>query len=141
MSFFAYVCTDSKGRQIRTVRPVSEVWLLLLRLSGERNLGFLYGAFLNGLIPLQLPLAVSLPMDIVHVHFEVVIPCKLLMAKLAFCQRTIGIMSHLVSDQHFLQAKSQVTNLEKTQRYQSYYIKKNLKIHKIMTFILLELFC
>ena len=103
---------------------MSEFWLLLLRLSGERNLGFLSGALLNGLIPLQLPLAVSLPMDIVHVHFEVVIPCKLLMAKLAFCQRTIGIMSHLVSDQHFLQAKSQVTNLEKTQRYQSYYIKK-----------------
>ena len=64
-------------------------------------------------------------MDIVHVHFEVVIPCKLLMAKLAFCQWTIGIMSHLVSDQHFLQAKSQVTNLEKTQRYQSYYIEKS----------------
>lgn len=90
-----------------------------------RDLGFLLGALLNGLIPLQLPLAVGLPMDIVHVHFEVVIPCKLFMAKLAFCQWTIGIMSHLVSDQHFLQAKSQVTNLEKTQRYQSYYIKKS----------------
>lgn len=50
-------------------------------------------------------------MDIVHVHFEVVIPCKLLMTKLAFCQGTIGIVSHLVSDQHFLQAKSQVTNI------------------------------
>lgn len=50
-------------------------------------------------------------MDIVHVYFEVVIPCKLLMAKLAFCQWTIGIMRHLVSDQHFLQAKSQVTNV------------------------------
>lgn len=62
-------------------------------------------------MPLQLPLAVSFTMDIVHVHFEVVIPCKLLMAKLAFCQRTIGIMRHLVSDQHFLQAKSQVTNV------------------------------
>lgn len=50
-------------------------------------------------------------MDIVHVHFEVVISSKLLMAKLAFCQWTIGIMSHLVSDQHFLQAKCQVTNI------------------------------
>lgn len=50
-------------------------------------------------------------MDIVHMHFEVVVPCKLLMAKLAFCQGTIGVMSHLVSDQHFLQTKSQVTNI------------------------------
>ena len=66
-------------------------------------------------------------------HFEVVVPCKLLMAKLAFCQWTIGVMSHLVSDQHLLQAKSQVTNLEKTQRYQSYYIKKseNTQIHHL----------
>lgn len=66
---------------------------------------------MNGVSALQLPLAVSYTMDIVHMHFEVVIPCKLLMAKLAFSQRTIGIMSHLVSDQHFLQAKSQVTNI------------------------------
>lgn len=44
-------------------------------------------------------------------HFEVVIPCKLLMAKLAFCQWAIGIMSHLVSDQHFLQAEGQVTDI------------------------------
>lgn len=112
----AYTSTDSKCRQIRTMRPVSHFWLLLLCWSGEKNLGFILGALLNSLIPLQPPLAVSYTMDIVHVHFEVVIPCKLLMAKLAFCQWTIGIMSHLVSNQHFLQAKSQVTNLEKTQR-------------------------
>lgn len=83
-------------------------------------------------MPLQLPLAVSFTMDIVHVYFEVVIPCKLLMAKLAFCQRTIGIMRHLVSDQHFLQAKSQVTNLEKTRRYLSF-ILKNLKKHPFIS--------
>lgn len=50
-------------------------------------------------------------MDIVHMHFEVVIPCKLLMTKMAFCHRAVGIVSHLVSDEHFLQAKSQVTNI------------------------------
>lgn len=48
-------------------------------------------------------------MDIVHVHFEVVIPCKLLMAEMALCHWAVGIVSHLVSDEHFLQAKSQVT--------------------------------
>lgn len=63
-------------------------------------------------------------MDIVHVHFEVVIPCKLLMAKLAFCQWAIGIMSHLVSDQHFLQAEGQVTDLEKIQKHQTDYTER-----------------
>lgn len=48
-------------------------------------------------------------MDIVHVHFEVIVPCKLLMAKLAFCHWTIGVMRHLVANQHFLQAKGQIT--------------------------------
>lgn len=50
-------------------------------------------------------------MDIFHVHFEVVISCKLLVAKLAFCHRSIGIVSQLVADQHFLQAEGQITNL------------------------------
>ena len=50
-------------------------------------------------------------MDIFHVHFEVVISCKLLVAKLAFCHRSIGVVSQLVSDQHLLQAEGQVTNL------------------------------
>lgn len=50
-------------------------------------------------------------MDIVHMYFEVVIPCKLLMTKMALCHRPVGIVSHLVSDEHFFQAKSQVTNI------------------------------
>lgn len=50
-------------------------------------------------------------MDIFHVHFEVVISCKLLVAKLAFGHRSIGVVSQLVSDQHFLQAEGQITNL------------------------------
>lgn len=103
------------------MRSVSYFWLFLLCWSDEKKLGFILVALVNGVSALQLPLAVSYTMDIVHMHFEVVIPCKLLMAKLAFSQRTIGIMSHLVSDQHFLQAKSQVTNLEKIQRYQPHY--------------------
>lgn len=60
--------------------------------------------------------AAGIPVDVVHVHFEVVVPGELLVAELALCQRTIGVVSHLVSDQHFLQAKSQVTHLEGTQR-------------------------
>ena len=42
-------------------------------------------------------------------HFEVVISCKLLMAEMALCHRTVRIVCHLVSNKHFLQAKSQVT--------------------------------
>lgn len=63
--------------------------------------------------------AAGLAVDVVHVHLEVVTPRELLVAKLTFCQRTIGVMGHLVSDQHLLQAKGQVANLEKTQRFQS----------------------
>lgn len=50
-------------------------------------------------------------MNIVHMHFEVVISCKLLMTKMALCHWAVWIVSHLVSDEHFLQAKSQVTNV------------------------------
>lgn len=50
-------------------------------------------------------------MDILHVHFEVVIPCKLLVAELALCHGAVGVVSQLVSDQHLLQAEGQVTNL------------------------------
>lgn len=50
-------------------------------------------------------------------HFEVVISCKLLVAKLAFCHWSIGIMSQLVSNQHFLQAEGQITNLGQTRQY------------------------
>lgn len=56
-------------------------------------------------------------MDIFHVHFEVVISCKLLVAKLAFCHWSIGIVSQLVSNQHFLQAEGQITNLGQTRQY------------------------
>lgn len=55
--------------------------------------------------------AVSFPMDILHVHFEVVIPCKLLVAELALCHGPVGVVSQLMSDQHLLQAEGQVTNL------------------------------
>lgn len=71
-------------------------------------------------LPMAAPLAAAsaagVPMDVVHMHFEVVVPGELLVAELALCQRAIGVVSHLVSDQHFLQAKSQVTHLEGTQR-------------------------
>lgn len=50
-------------------------------------------------------------MDIFHVHFEVVIPCKLLVAELALCHGAVGVVSQLVSDQHLLQAEGQVTHL------------------------------
>lgn len=56
-------------------------------------------------------LAVGFTMNIFHVHFEVVISCKLLVAKLTFCHRSIGVVSQLVSDQHLLQAEGQITNL------------------------------
>lgn len=55
--------------------------------------------------------AAGVAMDVVHMHFEVVVPGELLVAELALCQRAIGVVSHLVSDQHFLQAKSQVTHV------------------------------
>lgn len=63
--------------------------------------------------------AAGLTVDVVHVHLEVVISRELLVAKLTFCERTIGVMCHLVSDQHLLQAKGQVAHLEKTQGFQS----------------------
>lgn len=50
-------------------------------------------------------------MDIFHVHFEVVIPCKLLVAKLALCHGAVGVVSQLVSNQHLLQAEGQIANL------------------------------
>lgn len=49
--------------------------------------------------------AAGLTVDVVHVHLEVVVSRELLVAKLTFCERTIGVMCHLVSDQHLLQAK------------------------------------
>lgn len=70
-------------------------------------------------------------MDIVHVHFEVVIPCKLLMAEMALCHWAVGIVSHLVSDEHFLQAKSQVTYLEKKQKLHIYDVKPLCHTHNI----------
>lgn len=66
--------------------------------------------------PLAATSAAGVAVDVVHMHFEVVVPGELLVAELALCQRAIGVVSHLVSDQHFLQAKSQVTHLEETQR-------------------------
>lgn len=66
-------------------------------------------------LPMAAPLAAAsaagVPVDVVHMHFEVVVPGELLVAELALCQRAIGVVSHLVSDQHFLQAKSQVTHI------------------------------
>lgn len=75
-------------------------------------------------------------MNIVHMYFEVVISCKLLMTKMALCHWAVRIVSHLVSDKHFLQAKSQVTNLEKNQIPHIYDDKSvchiyNMKIHFI----------
>lgn len=62
--------------------------------------------------------AVGLTVDIVHVHLEVVIPRELLVAELALRQWAVGVVCHLVSDQHFLQAESQVAHLGENQRYQ-----------------------
>lgn len=63
--------------------------------------------------------AAGLAVDVVHVHLEVVVSRELLVAKLTFCQRTIGVVGHLVSDQHLLQAEGQVTHLQKARRFQS----------------------
>lgn len=70
-------------------------------------------------------LAVCFTMDIFHVHFEVVISSKFLVAKLAFCHWSIGVVSQLVSDQHLLQAEGQITNLRQWRQDK---LKRSLKI-------------
>lgn len=70
-------------------------------------------------------LAVSFSMDIFHVYFEVVIPCKLLVAELALCHGAVGVVSQLVSDQHLLQAEGQVTNLRQWRQGK---VKPSIKI-------------
>lgn len=61
-------------------------------------------------------------------HFEVVVSRKLLVAKLAFCHRPIGVVSQLVSDQHFLQAEGQIANLRQRRQDKD---TRSLKISSI----------
>ena len=75
---------------------------------GQRDVGAVGGAS-----------AVGLAVDVVHVHFEVVGPGELLVAELALGQRAVGVVGHLVPDQHLLQAEGQVAHLEDTQRHGS----------------------
>lgn len=86
-------------------------WLCLLARWEVWNVCTYKCTTLDAPFSLRLYLAVSFSMDIFHVHFEVVIPCKLLVAELALCHGAVGVVSQLVSDQHLLQAEGQVTNL------------------------------
>lgn len=57
-------------------------------------------------------LSLCLSVDVLHVDFEVVVAGELLVAQGAFSHGSVGIMGQLVSDQHLLQTKGQVTHLE-----------------------------
>ncbi len=57
-------------------------------------------------------LSLCLSVDVLHVDFEVVVAGELLVAQGAFSHGSVGIMGQLVSDQHLLQTKGQVTNLK-----------------------------
>lgn len=60
----------------------------------------------------QLPrLALGLAVDVLHVHLEIIVPGELLVAQLALCHRSVGIVGEFVSTQHLFQAEGQVTHL------------------------------
>lgn len=53
-------------------------------------------------------------MDVLHMYFEVVVPCELLMAQLALCHGPVRVVCELMPAEHLLQAERQVTHLENT---------------------------
>lgn len=56
--------------------------------------------------------AFRLPVDVLHVYFEVVIPGELLVAQLALRHGPVGVVRQLVPAEHLLQAKRQVAHLQ-----------------------------
>lgn len=53
----------------------------------------------------QLALALRLPVDILHMYFEVVVPGELLMAQLALCHGPVWVVCELMPAEHLLQAE------------------------------------
>lgn len=56
-------------------------------------------------------LALRLPVHVLHVHFEVVVPGELLVAQLTLGHRTVRVVSEFVPTQHLLEAKGQVAHV------------------------------
>lgn len=56
-------------------------------------------------------LSLCLSVYVLHMDFEVVVPCELLVAQGAFSHRSVWVMGQFVSDQHLLQTEGQVTHL------------------------------
>lgn len=79
------------------------------------------------IVLLLLALALRLPVDILHVYFEVVIPGELLVAQLALCHGPVGVVGQLVSAKHLLQAERQVTHLRNQDKIASGIITNKLK--------------
>lgn len=50
-------------------------------------------------------------MDVLHVHFEVVVAGELLVAQGALGHGSVGIVGELVTDQHLLQTEREVADL------------------------------
>lgn len=50
-------------------------------------------------------------MDVLHVHFEVVVPGELLVAQLALGHGPVGVVGQFVPAEHLLQAERQVAHL------------------------------
>lgn len=65
-------------------------------------------------MPPSLALTLRFPVNILHVHFEVVVPGELLVAQLALRHGPVGVVCQLVSAEHLLQAERQVTHLQNT---------------------------
>lgn len=53
----------------------------------------------------QSPLALRLPVDVLHVHFEVVVPGELLVAQLALGHGPVRVVRQLMPAEHLLQAE------------------------------------
>lgn len=62
-----------------------------------------------------MPLALRLPVHVLHVDFEVVVAGELLMAQLALRHGSVGVVCQLVSAEHLLQAERQVADLRDRQ--------------------------
>jgi len=54
---------------------------------------------------------VGLPVDVLHVHLEVVVAGELLVAEEALRHRPVGVVREFVPAQHLLEAEGQVAHL------------------------------
>lgn len=71
----------------------------------------LYNCVTYGLRIIHDCLSLRLSVNVLHVNFEVVVACELLVTQGAFSHGSVWVMGQLVSDQHLLQTEGQITHV------------------------------